>query len=170
MCKCYPCSTKSARSCLNQRRPILCKVKGGRIQKEQYTWISVGKHHEWLIIHSSLQATLSPKSTNARYIKGTTIWFWGGGGLALLVGTDYFISSRARPENLFRGKSRTEYLFSTATNFLKSKKKKNKKKKRKPNKQKKEGGGVLERGLSRGRRTWLSMFGITFCRLLACNI
>ena len=39
-----------------------------------------------------------------------------GGGLALLVGTDYLFSSRARPENLFPGKSRTEYLFSTATN------------------------------------------------------
>ena len=53
----------------------------------------------------------------------------GGGvwGLALLVGTDYLFSSRARPENLFPGKSRTEYLFSTATNFLKSKKKKKKK-------------------------------------------
>ena len=41
----------------------------------------------------------------------------GGGGLALLVGTDYLISSHARPENLFPGKLRTEYLFSTATNF-----------------------------------------------------
>ena len=41
----------------------------------------------------------------------------GGGGLALLVGTDYLFSSRARPENLFPGKPRTEYLFSTATNF-----------------------------------------------------
>ena len=48
----------------------------------------------------------------------------GGGGLALLVGADYLFLSRARPENLFPGKSRTEYLFSTATNFLKSKKKK----------------------------------------------
>ena len=40
-----------------------------------------------------------------------------GGGLANLVGTDYLFSSRARPENLFPGKPRTEYLFSTATNF-----------------------------------------------------
>ena len=40
-----------------------------------------------------------------------------GGGLALLVGTDYLFSLRARPENLFPGKPRTEYLFSTATNF-----------------------------------------------------
>ena len=48
----------------------------------------------------------------------------GGGGLANLVGTDYIFSSQAPPENLFPGKSRTEYLFSTATNFLKSKKKK----------------------------------------------
>ena len=48
----------------------------------------------------------------------------GGGGLALLVGTDYLFSSQARPENLFPGKSRTEYLFSTATIFFKSKKKK----------------------------------------------
>ena len=38
----------------------------------------------------------------------------GGGGLALLVGTDYLFSSRARPENLFPGKPRTKYLFSTA--------------------------------------------------------
>ena len=48
----------------------------------------------------------------------------GGGGLALLVGTDYLFSSRGRLENLFPGKSMTEYLFSTATIFLKSKKKK----------------------------------------------
>ena len=52
----------------------------------------------------------------------------GGGGQALLVGTDYLLSSRTRPENLFPGKSRTEYLFSTATIFLKTKKKKKKKK------------------------------------------
>ena len=58
----------------------------------------------------------------------------GGGGLALLVGTDYLFSSRARPENLFPSKSRTEYLFSTATIFLKSKKKKKKKKKKNINK------------------------------------
>ena len=50
-----------------------------------------------------------------------------GGGLALLVGTDYLFSSRARPENLFPGKSRTEYLFSTANNFFKKQKKKKKK-------------------------------------------
>ena len=50
-----------------------------------------------------------------------------GGGLALLVGTDYLFSSRTRSENLFPGNSRTEYLFSTATIFLKSKKKKKKK-------------------------------------------
>ena len=50
----------------------------------------------------------------------------GGGGLALLVGTDYLFSSRARPEHLFPGKSRTEYLFSIATIFLKCKKKKKK--------------------------------------------
>ena len=49
-----------------------------------------------------------------------------GAGLALLVGEDYLCSSRARPENLFPGKPRTEYLFSTATNFWKSKKKKKK--------------------------------------------
>ena len=42
----------------------------------------------------------------------------GGGGLANLVGTDYLFSSQARPENLFPGKPRTEYLFSTATKFF----------------------------------------------------
>ena len=31
-------------------------------------WISVGNHHEGLILHSSLEVTLSPKSRNARYI------------------------------------------------------------------------------------------------------
>ena len=49
---------------------------------------------------------------------------YGGGGagkLANLVGTDYLFSSRARPENLFLGKSRTEYLFLTITIFWKSK-------------------------------------------------
>ena len=79
-----------------------------------------------------------------------------------MVWTDYLFSSRTRPENLFPGKSRTEYLFSTATNFLKSKKKKK-------NGGGGGGGGVM-RGLRRGGRTWLSMFCIKFCRLLACNI
>ena len=83
----------------------------------------------------------------------------GGGGLALLVGTDYLFSSRARPENLFPGKSRTEYLFSTVTIFLKSKKKAKKKKNGGG------GGGGLVRGLSRGGKTWLSMFCITCCRI-----
>ena len=43
----------------------------------------------------------------------------GGGGLAFLVGTDYMylFSSWARPDNLFPGKPRTEYLFSTAKKF-----------------------------------------------------
>ena len=36
----------------------------------------------------------------------------GGGG-----GGGWHFWSRARPENLFTGKRRTEYLFSTATNF-----------------------------------------------------
>ena len=48
----------------------------------------------------------------------------GGGALAHLVGTDYLFSSRDQPENLFPGIQRTEYLFSTATNFWNSKKKK----------------------------------------------
>ena len=30
------------------------------------------------------------------------------------------------------------------------------------------GGGGVVRGLSRGGKTWLSMFCITFCRQLAC--
>ena len=38
-------------------------------------------------------------------------------GQAFLVGTDYSFSSRARSENLFSAKPRTEYLFSTVTNF-----------------------------------------------------
>ena len=46
----------------------------------------------------------------------------GGGGLALLVGTDYIFSSRARPENWFPGKPRTEYLFFNRNKFLKKKK------------------------------------------------
>ena len=43
-----------------------------------------------------------------------------GRGPANLVGTDYLFSTRARPENLFPGKPKTEYLFSTAANFWKS--------------------------------------------------
>ena len=66
----------------------------------------------------------------------------GGGGLALLVGTDYLFSSRARPEHLYPVKSRTEYLFSIATIFLKSKKKKRG--------GVGVGGGWVVRGLSRG--------------------
>ena len=46
--------------------------------------------------------------------------------LALLVGTDYLFSLRARPENLFPGKPRTKYLFSTANKFFKKQKKKKK--------------------------------------------
>ena len=60
------------------------------------------------------------------------------GGGALLVLTDYLFSTRARPENLFPGKPRTEYLFSTATHFLKSIKKR-----RRSKKEKKKGGGGL---------------------------
>ena len=98
------------------------------------------KKDKYIIIHFSFHSLLRGRPFDSE-----------GGGLALLVGTDYLFSSRARPENLFPGKSRTEYLFSTATNL------------------KKKGGGVV-RGLSRGGKTWLSMFCITFCRLLACNI
>ena len=47
-----------------------------------------------------------------------------GAGLAILVGEDYLFSSRARPENLFPGKARTEYLFY----YEKAKKKKENKK------------------------------------------
>ena len=53
-----------------------------------------------------------------KHLRGRSFDSEGGGGrLALLVGTEYLFSSRARPENLFPGKPRTEYLFSTATNF-----------------------------------------------------
>ena len=47
----------------------------------------------------------------------------GRGGAGTFGRTDYLFLSRARPENLFPGKSRTEYLFSTATNFFKKEKK-----------------------------------------------
>ena len=50
-------------------------------------------------------------------------------------GPDYLFSSRVRPENLFPGKPRTEYLFSTTTFFFKKQKKKTK--------NKGGGGGVL---------------------------
>ena len=104
------------------------------------------------------------KHYEAQLLSCLLLWGWpfdpegGGGGLANLVGTDYLFSSQARPENLFPGKQRTEYLFSIATNFLKKAKKKG------------GGGCLLVRGFSRGGRTWLSMFCITFCRLLARNI
>ena len=84
--------------------------------------------------------------------KRTTIWSWGGGGgggLANLVGTDSLFSSRARPENLFPGKPRTEYLFSTKEVFEKAKRK----------------GGIV-RGLGKDGRTWLQNIEM-FCRLLA---
>ena len=59
------------------------------------------------------------------HLRGRPFDSEGGGGVpALLVGTDYLFSSRAQPENLFPGKPRTEYLFSTATN-LKKKQNKN---------------------------------------------
>ena len=97
------------------------KSLGSRDSKE--------RDNGWLLFH----ATFSDIWAN-----GTTIssWVGGGGGLALLFGTDYLFSSQARPENLFPGKLKTEYLFSTATNFRKSKKKK---------KRGGGGGGVSER-------------------------
>ena len=108
-------------------------------------------------------------ASSSNWPKGTTIWSWGGGGLVNLVGTEYLFTSWARLENLFQGKPRTEYLFSTATNFWKSKKKKKKNKKNKKKKNKKGGGAVVQ-GYSSGGRTWLSMFCIKFCGLLARNI
>ena len=89
--------------------------------------------------------------------KGTTIWSWSGGGLANMVGTDYLFSPWVRLENVFPGKPKTEYLFSTATIFFKKAKKKG-----------------LEWGLrggGGGAGTWhfTCMFSITFCRLLAQN-
>ena len=95
---------------------------------------------------------------------------WNFSDCTSLVGTDYLFSWRARPENLFLGKPRTEYLFSTATNFWKSKKKKKKEKEKKKKKRGGGGGGLLVQGFSRWGRTWLSMFCITFCRLLASYI
>ena len=70
-------------------------------------------------------------------------------GAINLVGTDYLFSSRAWPENLFPGKPRTEYLFSTATMFRKSKKKKQTNKQRRKKKKRGWGMGVV-RGFSRG--------------------
>ena len=80
--------------------------------------------------------------------------------MALLVGTDYLFSSRVRPENLFPGKPRIEYLFSTTT--------KSKQKEKKGGGV--GGGGVLVRGFSRGGQDMAFYVCITFCRLLARNI
>ena len=55
---------------------------------------------------------------------GATIWFWRGGGGLAKAGTDYLFSAWARSENWFPRIPRPEYLFSSATNFWKSKKKK----------------------------------------------
>ena len=77
--------------------------------------------------------------------------------MALLVGTDYLFSYRARPENLFPGKLRTEYQFSTATNFSKS-----------PPPQKK-GEGWVVRELRRGGRRFADYLHIILCfYLLEC--
>ena len=66
-----------------------------------------------------------------------------GGGGGWNFGRDgYLFSSQARPENLFPDKLKTEYLFSTATIFLKKQKKKKKKKKM--------GGGGLVEGTRHG--------------------
>ena len=84
----------------------------------------------------------------------------GGGGLALLVGTDYLFSSRAWPENLFPGKPRTEY-FQPQQIFEKAKKKKKKKKK----KRKKRGGGGLCEGLVDGTGHGFLCFALRFADL-----
>ena len=117
--------------------------------------------HRWFFLHKRIQDI-------TRFHKGTTIWYWGG--QTNLVRTDYLISSGARLENLFPGKPMTEYLFSTATNYWKSKKKKKQTNKQKKKKKKNPGRGWgLLQGFSIGARTWISMFCITFCRLLERN-
>ena len=53
--------------------------------------------------------------------KGATIWFWsGGGGAGKFCRDRIFFSAWGRPENLFSGILRPEYLFSPATKFWKS--------------------------------------------------
>ena len=88
------------------------------------------------MLHRPVKSTLCPKSPRTlnivfKHYFGIELTcfairgrpFDPEGGLTDLVGTDYLFSSRARPENLFPVKPRTEYLFSTATHFGKSNKK-----------------------------------------------
>ena len=58
------------------------------------------------------------------------MWGVGGGGgwqIGKLGRNRYIFSPRARLENLFLGKPRTEYLFPTSPYFCKAKKKRKKK-------------------------------------------
>ena len=53
--------------------------------------------------------------------KGATIWFWsGGGGAGKFCRDRIFFSAWGRPENLFSGILRPEYLLSPAKKFWKS--------------------------------------------------
>ena len=72
---------------------------------------------KWRHLESHLLRLISP-------IRGRPFDSEGGGGAGTFGRDIYLFSSRARLENLFPGKPRAEYLFSTAINCKAKKKKK----------------------------------------------
>ena len=91
----------------------------------------------------------NPKTTNQTF-KGTTIWSWGGGGgggWQIWSGQIVYFHHGLGRKIYFRVNRGQNIYFQPQQIFEKAKKKKKKK-----------------------GRTWLSMFCITFCRLLARNI
>ena len=91
--------------------------------------------------------------------KGTTIWFWGGGGCLHFWSGQIIYFHHVLSRKIYFQVNRGQNIYFQPQQILKKAKQKLEKK----------GWGVV-RGFSRGGRTWLSMFCITFCRLLARNI
>ena len=96
------------------------------ISKHGYDWLNADKQLEfWKYFSAQLESIVSVNDYVLPNLIGVRcVQFFRGrpfdpefGGLANLVVTDYLLSSVARPENLFPGKPRLEYLSSTATKF-----------------------------------------------------
>ena len=95
-----------------RRMPWECKYSQINFNVDKHTCTSKHalKYHEYAMLYMW-----------SFLYKGATIWFWGGGGGAGKFCWDrIFFSAWGRPENLFSGIPRPEYLFSPATKFWKS--------------------------------------------------
>ena len=103
-----PC-TKCMETGLNWPFEIGLILKFGNCQNlGRWIWTHCHEVHA-LLTHAKIKKTYLEE--RGLLLGDDHLILRGGGGLALLVGTDYLFSSRARPENLFPGKPRTEYFF-----------------------------------------------------------